>query len=77
MTRHFRREEVGVFNILAHPRVVQVLVPSVHVTRILVDRRAQAKRVAEIHRITGREAIQIQPARQADGIFLRKTPDRT
>ncbi len=34
------------------------------------------QRRRKVDRIAAREAVQIQPAREAEGIFLRKTPDR-
>ena len=38
--------------------------------------RAQPKRVAEVDRIATGEAVQVQPAGQANRVFLRVTPDR-
>src|SRR6266568_1658427 len=38
--------------------------------------RTQPERVAEIHRIPGGVTIQIQASGQANGVFLRETPDR-
>jgi len=32
----------------------------------------EPKRISKVDRIAAREAVQIQPAREAEGIFLRK-----
>src|SRR5205823_7078739 len=34
------------------------------------------ERVAEVHRVAPREAVEIEAAGEPNGIFLRKTPDR-
>src|SRR6266699_4478902 len=39
--------------------------------------RTQAKRVTKVYRITRSEALRVEPAREAEGIFLRENPDRT
>ena len=38
---------------------------------------AESERVAKIHRITAGEAVEVEAAGEAEGIFLRETPDRT
>jgi hypothetical protein len=37
----------------------------------------QPERVAEVDRIAAGVAVEVEPAGEAEGIFLRKTPDRT
>ncbi len=39
--------------------------------------RLEPKRVRNVDRVALGEAVEVEPAREADGIFLRKTPDRT
>jgi len=36
--------------------------------------RTQPKRITEIHRIPRRVPIQVEPAREADGVFLGEAP---
>src|SRR5689334_19502443 len=43
---------------------------------VLVGRRAQPERVAEVDGVAIREPIEVEAAGEAEGIFLRKTPDR-
>ncbi len=37
----------------------------------------EPKRVGEIDGVSAREAVEVEPAGEAEGIFLRETPDRT
>jgi len=43
---------------------------------VLVVGRTQAERITEVDRIPTREPVEIEPARQADRIFLREDTDR-
>ncbi len=46
--------------------------------RAIVGRHGtQPKRVAEVDRVAAREAVEVEAAGEAEGIFLRETPDRT
>lgn len=50
-----------------------------HNSRVVAQatRRTEPERVAEVDRIPACEPIQVEPPREANGIFLRETPDRT
>ncbi len=45
--------------------------------RHIVFGRAQPERIGEVDRIAVGEAIEVEAAGEAEGIFLRKSPDRT
>jgi hypothetical protein len=44
--------------------------------RPVVGLTTQTERVAKIDRIAAGESVQVEAAGEAEGIFLRKTPDR-